>query len=59
MTVNTRTGKQYVYAQAMLLPVFDAHMGPQCIVGEGVAERSHLLQNNRDVLSHERKDGEK
>ena len=43
-----------MYAGAMLLLVFNSHMGPQCIVGVGVAERSHLLQDNSNVLSRER-----
>lgn len=28
--------------------------GPQCIVGVGAAERSHLLQDNSNVLSPEK-----
>lgn len=39
----------------MLLLVFNSHIGPGCIVGVGVAERSHLLRDNGDVLSRERK----
>lgn len=44
-----------MYAEAMLLPVFNAHMEPQCTVGVGVAEHSHLLQDNSNILSRERK----
>lgn len=43
-----------MYAEAMLLLVFNSHMGPQCIVGVGVVECSHLLQDNSEVLSRER-----
>lgn len=43
-----------MYAEAMLLLVFNSYVGAQCIVGVGVAERSHLLQGNSYVLSLER-----
>lgn len=46
VTVYSNTCEVCVYAEAMLLLVFHSHMGPQCIVGVGVVERSHLLQDN-------------
>lgn len=58
MTVYSNTGEMHVYAEAMLVPVFNSHTGPQCIVGEGVAEHSHLLQGSSGVLSGERKSEE-
>lgn len=46
-----------MYAGARLLLVFNTHVEPQCIVGVGAAAvRSHLLQENSNVLSLE-KDG--
>lgn len=52
--VYSSTCEVYAYAEAMLLLVFNSYVGAQCIVGVGVAERSHLLQGNSYVLSLER-----
>lgn len=41
----------------MLLPGSHAYMGPQCIVGVGVAEPGHLLQEGSNVLSRDGKRG--
>lgn len=58
VTVYSSTGDVYVYTEAMLSPVFNSHTGPRCIVGVGVAERSHLPHDNSNVLSRERKNEE-
>lgn len=59
VTVYSSTGEVYVYAEATLLPLFYSHVKPQCIVGVGVAEHSHLLQDNSNVLSRERERGKR
>ena len=35
VAVYSSTGDAYVYTEATLLPVFNSHMGPQCIMGVG------------------------
>lgn len=54
VTAYSSPGEERVYAGAMLLLVFNTHVGPQCIVGVGAAERSHLLQDKSNVLSPEK-----
>ncbi|KAK2917391.1 hypothetical protein Q8A73_004137 [Channa argus] len=57
VSVNAARDDQTGDKPAMLLPMFNSHMRPLCIVGVGVAEHSHLLQDISNVPLRERKSG--